>query len=139
MLSPEVKPDGAVTFRLRAPRATQVILRGEWKPEDIPMAKDAAGVWSATVTALPREVYAYSFAVDGLTILDPLNTSVEFSARGATQSIVVIPADPPGLHDVRNVPHGTVQENWHHSTTSTEPRHFYVYTPPGYEPRSPAG
>ena len=139
VVSPEVKPDGAVTFRLRAPRATQVILRGEWKPEDIPMEKDAAGVWSVTVESLPREVYAYSFAVDGLTIPDPLNTSLKLSARGATQSIVVIPADPPGLHDVRNVPHGTVQENWHHSTTSTEPRHFYVYTPPGYDARSAAG
>jgi enterochelin esterase-like enzyme len=51
----------------------------------------------------------------------------------------VIPADPPGLHDVRNVPHGTVQENWQHPTTSTEPRHFHVYTPPGYDPRSAAG
>jgi enterochelin esterase family protein len=54
--------------------------------------------------------------------------------------LVAIPGDPPRLHDPRDVPHGTVQENWYHSQTlSHELRHFFVYTPPGYDPRSAAG
>ena len=130
--SPDVHPDGTVVFRLRAPRATQVIVRGEWQTGDIPMTNDN-GVWSATVGPLPREVYAYSFVVDGLTIVDPQNTAVKLSARGATQSIVTIPGDPPGLHDLRDVPHGAVQEHWYPSKTLSSVRHLFVYTPPGYE------
>ena len=130
--SPDVRPDATVVFRLRAPRATQVIVRGEWQAGDIAMTNDN-GVWSVTVGPLPREVYAYSFVVDGLTIVDPQNTAVKLSARGATQSIVTIPGDPPGLHDLRDVPHGAVQEHWYPSKTLSSVRHLFVYTPPGYE------
>jgi enterochelin esterase-like enzyme len=114
-----------------------VSLRGEWQSAEIPMTNEN-GTWSVTVGPLPREVYAYSFSVDGLTLLDPQNTAVKLSARGATQSIVAIPGDPPGLHDARDVPHGTVQENWYHSKTLGL-RHFFVYVPPGYDARTAGG
>lgn len=130
--SPEVRADGSVVFRLRAPRATQVVLRGEWQSGDIAMTNEN-GTWSVTVGPLPREVYAYSFAVDGLTIVDPQNTAVKLSARGATQSIVTIPGNPPGIHDVRDVPHGAVSEHWYPSKTLSAVRHMFVYTPPGYD------
>jgi enterochelin esterase family protein len=104
------------------------------------MTKDDAGLWSATVGPLPSEVYAYSFSIDGVTVADPQNSSVKLSARGASQSLVAIPGQPPAVHDARNVPHGVVQENWYHSKTlGGELRHFFVYTPPGYDARSAAG
>jgi enterochelin esterase-like enzyme len=120
--------------------ANAVILRGEWAPQTMPMNKDESGIWSLTVGPLPREVYAYSFIVDGVSVADPQNPSVKLAARGAAESIVAIPGDPPRLHDPRDVPHGSVQENWYNSKTlSNELRHFYVYTPPGYDARSAAG
>jgi len=147
VISPEVLPDGHVTFRLRAPAAKEVTLRGEWVAAGgidvsppVAMARDDAGVWSVTVGPLPSEVLAYSFAVDGLIIADPQNRDVKLAANGAAQSLVAIPGSPPRVHDVRDVPHGIVQENWYRSkAASGQTRHFFVYTPPGYDPRLAAG
>jgi enterochelin esterase family protein len=93
-----------------------------------------------TVGPLPAEVYAYSFTVDGLTIADPQNNAVKLSARGASQSIVSIPGNPLRIHDMRDVPHGVVQEQWYVSKTlNNETRHLFVYTPPGYDAASKDG
>jgi enterochelin esterase-like enzyme len=146
LVSPEVQPDGHVTFRLRAPNANEVTLRGEWVADGgidvsppVAMKKDDNGVWSVTVGPLPSEVLAYSFTVDGVTIADPANSNVKLAARGAAQSLVAVPGNPPRIHDIRDVPHGAIQENWYHSKTLNEPRHFYVYTPPDYDARKSGG
>jgi enterochelin esterase family protein len=147
VISPEVQPDGHVTFRLQAPAAKEVTLRGEWVAAGgidvsppVAMTRDGAGVWSVTVGPLPTEVLAYSFTVDGLTIADPQNIAVKLAANGAAQSLVAIPGNPPRMHDIRDVPHGIVQENWYQSKAAGgQTRHFFVYTPPGYDPRLAAG
>ncbi|HKE21411.1 MAG TPA: alpha/beta hydrolase-fold protein [Bryobacteraceae bacterium] len=147
IVSPEVAADGHVTFRLRAPQAKEVALLGEWVAPGgidvspaVPMTRDESGVWSVTVGPLPREVMAYSFTIDGVTVADPGNPLVKFAANGAAQSLVVVPADPPSMHDIRDVPHGIVQENWYHSKTlGGEARRFFVYTPPGYDARLRGG
>jgi enterochelin esterase-like enzyme len=137
LISPEYLPEGRVTFRLRAPRAAEVTMRGEWAlRQTIPMTKDAAGVWSATVGPLPPEVYAYSFVIDGVAIADPSNKDVKFSARGPSESLISVPGPAPQLHEPRDVPHGGVQENWYQSKTAGELRHYFVYTPPGYDARA---
>jgi enterochelin esterase family protein len=115
-------------------------LHGEWTNDAIAMTNDGSGAWSITVGPLPHEVYAYSFTVDGLGIGDPLNPEVKLAARGAAQSLVAVPSDPPSMHDPRNVPHGTVEENWYQSKTpAADLRHFYVYAPPGYDGRLASG
>jgi enterochelin esterase-like enzyme len=147
IVSPEVAPDHHVTFRLRAPAAKEVTLRGEWVAAGgidvsppVPMTRDDNGVWSVTVGPLPSEVLAYSFTIDGVTVADPINPIVKLAANGAAQSLVAIPGDPPRLHDIRDVPHGTVQENWYRAKAlDGQTRHFYVYTPPGYDAKLPGG
>jgi enterochelin esterase family protein len=141
IVSPDVQPDGHVTFRLRAPAANEVTLRGEWVVDGgidvsppVAMAKDDRGVWSVTVGPLPHEVLSYYFTIDGVGVADPGNPLVKLAAHGAAQSLVIVPGNPPGMHDIRDVPHGAMQENWYHSKTlNGEARHFYVYTPPGYD------
>ena len=65
---------------------------------------------------------------------------VKLAANGAAQSLVAIPGNPPRVHDIRDVPHGIVQENWYRSKAAGgQTRHFFVYTPPGYDPRLAAG
>ena len=63
--SPEVGPDGQVTFRLRAPNAKEVAVTGIG--QRLAMQKDDQGVWSAATDALKPDIYTYAFSVDGAT------------------------------------------------------------------------
>jgi enterochelin esterase-like enzyme len=106
----------------------------------VAMTKDEGGVWAVTVGPLPREVLSYYFTVDGVGVADPQNPVVKLAAHGAAQSLVSIPGDPPRLHDIRDVPHGTIQENWYRSKTlGGETRRFFVYAPPGYDSHAAGG
>ena len=54
--SPEIQPPNrTVTFRLLAPKATEVTLNGSWdNGTDLKMAKDESGVWSTRSGRSPR-------------------------------------------------------------------------------------
>ena len=131
IISPEVHADRRVTFRLRAPKGAEVTVRGEWMQAPEKLSKDAAGVWSVTVGPVPADIYSYSFSVDGFTSLDPSNNRIKSSSRGAGASVVEIPGG--SLHELRDVPHGSVQAQWYSSPAIGGTRRFFVYTPPGYE------
>jgi enterochelin esterase-like enzyme len=132
LVSPEVHGDGRVTFRLAAPKAAEVTFKGDWHNDPLKMAKATDGVWSLTVGPLAPATYIYSFTVDGMTIADPVNPRVKLRAR-TSGSLVEIPATPPGLAELRDVPHGAIEINWHRATAlGGEARSVWVYTPPGY-------
>src|SRR6266567_8000852 len=59
LVSPEIHPDRSVTFRLRAPKANEVKVAGEWPGGSTAFTNDN-GVWSATVGALEPDIYGYS-------------------------------------------------------------------------------
>src|SRR6188472_3826442 len=72
--SPEIHPDRTVTFRLLAPKATEVTLNGSWdNGTNLKMTKDESGVWSTTVGPLAPQLWGYWFMVDGVKALDPGN------------------------------------------------------------------
>src|SRR5262245_39272201 len=73
VISPEIKDDHSVTFRIRDPKAQSIQLRGQWDRKQVDMAKDEAGLWTITVPQVKPGVWEYSFVVDGLTMIDPLN------------------------------------------------------------------
>lgn len=131
LVSPEVEAS-RVTFRLRAPQAKEVVLRGQWSKAPVPMTRDAAGVWSATIEPIPTDIWEYSFVVDGLNVLDPLNGSFKPQREGQ-KSIVHVPSNPPAPWDWRDVPHGTVHTHGYVAKTLGRARELRVYTPPGYE------
>jgi len=131
IVSPEIE-GGRVTFRLRAAQAKEVTLRGQWSREPLALAKGEDGVWSVTAAAVPAGVWEYSFQVDGLNVLDPLNTAFK-PQRETGKSIVHIPGNPPNPWDWQDVPHGTVHEHRYNSKALGRPRELVVYTPPGYE------
>ena len=134
LLSPEVRPDRTVTFRLRAPKASEVTVTGEWML-DFPsnktaLAKGADGVWSVTVGPLVPNIYLYSFMVDGMNIADPINPTVKLRAR-TSASLVLVPGGE--AWEFRDVPHGVVNVIWHKSAVlDGAMRQVFVYTPPGY-------
>lgn len=131
--SAEVAPDGRVTFRVNAPKAAQVTLNGDWPGgRGLSMTKDSSGTWTLTTEPLTPEIWMYSFAIDGVTTLDPGNSRVLRDGVRRMNAFVV-PGPGSALYQVGKVPHGTVAAAWYPSPTLKTPRRMLVYTPPGYE------
>ncbi len=66
MVSPEVHSDKTVTFRFRAPNASEVDLEIEGDARPQAMQKDEQGVWSLATSPLAPDYYSYSFLADGV-------------------------------------------------------------------------
>jgi enterochelin esterase-like enzyme len=134
VISPEVLPDHRIVFRILAPQAKTVGLRGgdiQGLPREGPaFTKDEDGVWSATVTPTEPGAYRYAFVVDGVTTMDPRNPSVSESNTNSW-SLVYVPGAE--FMDTANVPHGAVASVIYYSTALQRFRRMHVYTPPGYE------
>jgi enterochelin esterase family protein len=102
------------------------------------MARDARGIWSVTTEKLAPEIYGYSFTVDGVHQLDPLNTDTRNNALFLSNNVLV-PGATPEPWEVQAIPHGSVT---HHVFTTKQVEglpagqaDYYVYTPPGYDAR----
>jgi enterochelin esterase-like enzyme len=132
--SPEISPDKRVTFRISAPKATEVTLNGSWEgAKDIKMTKDDAGVWSVTIGPLAPQLWGYWFMVDGVKALDPGNAETQ---RDGTRidNLLMISGPESELWEFKDVPHGTLEEVWYPSPTlNLAGRRMYVYTPPDYK------
>jgi enterochelin esterase-like enzyme/beta-lactamase class A len=128
----EVLTDRRVTFRLRAPQATQVAVSGDFVGSAQSMQRADDGVWSVTVGPLNPAIYSYNFRVNGVGVLDPLNPMIKQGESGSA-SIFEVPGEKLAPYDMQSVPHGTVHLNWYTSKTLDVPRRIDVYTPPGYE------
>jgi enterochelin esterase family protein len=132
LTTPEVHPDGSVTFRFQAPNAQEVKLAREGT-EPIAMQKDDTGVWSVTTASLPPDYYAYSVIVDGVSMLDPHNALLVPNLL-APANAVHVPGPASLPWEVNDVPHGEIHRHFYRSAVSDDRRDFYVYTPPGYDP-----
>ena len=132
IISPDIKPDRQVTFRLRAPKATEVIVNGQWANGRSNLTKDADGLWSVTVGPIEPGVYEYSLVVDSLSMIDPGNSAIK-PMREPRTSILHIPGQPPLLHDFQDVPHGVLRQHTYQSKSLGRLRELMVYTPPGYD------
>ncbi len=134
-VSPEVSADRTVTFRVRAPNATNVTVSSEW-PGAKAMTKDDAGNWSVTVGPLAPELYSYSFSIDGFQTLDPGNPAVK-PGRSPRSSMVEVPGNPPLAHEWNAaISHGKVSVHAYQSKSLGQRRSLHVYTPPGYDQSS---
>jgi enterochelin esterase-like enzyme len=136
LVSPELHPDRTVTFRFRAPQATQVELVGEILQGKGPqaMTKDESGLWTATIGPLPPEIWIYNFRVHGVDVTDPSNPAVKPVPPGfAMSSFVEVPGDSPSFYDSRPVPHGEVRMVDYESKTFGLTRTVWIYTPPNYD------
>ncbi|MDE6367793.1 MAG: esterase [Muribaculaceae bacterium] len=133
LTSPEINADNTVTFRLKAPGASNVQVVGDFIPSSVAeMAKDSTGIWTFTSQEIAPELYRYNYVVDGLTITDPSNV---FELRDACTvfNYFIVPGEGSSLYEVKDVPHGTVSKVWYDSPTLGMKRRMSVYTPAGYE------
>jgi len=134
VVSPEVNSDNRVVFRLRAPNAKEVTVSIEGSSQPLPMQQDDQGIWSATSEPLAPDFYGYSFQVDGVGMLDPANYRIKpnFLYRGNEVHV----AGPASLSwETNDVPHGELHHHFYKSGVVGDDRDYYVYTPPGYDPR----
>jgi enterochelin esterase family protein len=134
LVSPEVHPDRKVTFRIYAPKASEVTLRGDWMEGGKPatLTKDKEGVWSVTVGPLVHDFYSYSFSVDGVRTLDPKNPTIK-QGIASLDNMFFLRGKEAAFQDNRPVPHGEIRKVWYPSATLGTQRRMHVYTPPGYE------
>src|SRR3954463_3522850 len=86
VISPEVRDDHTITFRLKAADAHTVALTGGpillavgKGAAPIPFEKGADGLWTLTVGPVKPNLYIYRLLVDGVAVVDPNNTFTGFS------------------------------------------------------------
>jgi enterochelin esterase family protein len=139
VVSPEVLPDRKVTFRIKAPKASDVTLTGDWlgttpAPK---LTKADDGVWSVTLGPFEPSIYIYSFTVDGVAMADPINPRMKLRASTSASLLEVPGGDAPAFWEPRDVPHGGVEINWQKSKAiNGETRAIWIYTPPDYQKTS---
>jgi enterochelin esterase family protein len=123
-----------VTFRLRAPNDKEVAVTIEGMTKPLPMQKDDQGVWSVTTDALASDYYGYTIIADGVGLFDPSNHVIKpnFLYRA---SEVHVPGPASLSWEIGAVPHGEIHHHFYKSGVVGDDRGFYVYTPPGYDPR----
>jgi len=134
VVSPELHPDNSVTFRLDAPEADMVTIRGQWMTgrgaDSLEMNDD--GIWEITLGPITPDYFGYTFSVDGVRAIDPSNPLVIRDVNN-NFSVLLVPGEESDLYMVHEVPHGKVAQVWYDSPTLGMERRMYVYTPPGYE------
>ncbi len=135
-------PDGTITFRYRDSGAQQVLVETDAVPKAAPMTKGDNGVWTFTTPPLKPEHYGYSFRVDGVQQRDALNGVVRPNIVGLYSDILV-PGSVPQPWEVQAIPHGAVARYAYTTHTAqnlpANQETYVVYTPPGYDPKRPAG
>src|SRR5262245_34569310 len=132
-VSPEVRPDKRVIFRVFSPEAGDVRLVGTDIPRNmqgLPMARGEDGVWEATVGPLDPGAYRYHFNVNGVAVIDPRSPAISESNNNVW-SLVYVPGSD--FMETKDVPHGAVAAVTYESTALHRFRRMHVYTPPGYE------
>ena len=135
VISPEVRDDRTITFRVKAADARTVALTGG--PILSPSARGTRPSRSRRApTALDAdgrpgqaEHYVYRLLIDGVAVVDPNNTITGFSDQPG-YSTVVVHGDGPAYYDAKHVPHGAVTRHVYHSAVLDGERELYVYTPP---------
>lgn len=106
----------------------------EGAPKPWSMQKDEQGVWSATTEPLAPDFYGYSIVADGVRLIDPSNPLMKPNLLSTTSQVHVPgPASLPW--EINPVSHGEIHHHFYKSTVVGDDRDFYVYTPPGYDPR----
>jgi enterochelin esterase-like enzyme len=138
--SPQVHPDGRVTFRLKAPLAHQVQIEPICgQPENngynglgkgiFDMTKDENGLWSVTTPPAVPGLHGYWLVLDGVRVNDTATKS--FGGKMKTCG-VEIPEPGVEFYDIKDVPHGQVRMQWYYSQVTNAWRRAYVYVPAEY-------
>ena len=133
LLAQDIGDDLRVTFKLKAPNAKSVKLRGGagLVKEAVDLQRGDDGVWSVTTPPAVPGFHYYWFEVDGLTVNDPGSRAYFGWARECGG--IDIPEKGVDFYDAKDVAHGELRQRWYLSKITGKWRRVFVYTPPGYE------
>jgi hypothetical protein len=109
ILSPEFS-DNAITFRIKAPEAKQVLLSTELLDKPMVMERDTDGVWQVQLQRDVMSTFTYYFLVDGTAMADPQNMYLA-PTKGFKPSICSHPSSIYNFASMGDIPHGTVSYN----------------------------
>jgi enterochelin esterase-like enzyme len=129
---PQVNSQGYARFRINAPQADSVkVSLGLGGSGGTKLTKGADGFFTGT-TAGPMDegFHYYNLTVDGGKFNDPGALNYYGSVRW--ESGIEIPAHDQDFYELKNVPHGNVQQILFPSKSTNTSRRAFVYTPPGY-------
>lgn len=123
--------DGTVTFQYKNDQAKEVLVDVQFAGRK-PMQKDAeTGLWTVTLGPAAPDMYPYCFVVDGVSIMDPDNPQY-FPNEGFKNSLLEIKSKDGLAHDIKDVPHGTIEYVHYYSKSLGGTNNAIVYLPPNY-------
>jgi enterochelin esterase-like enzyme len=127
---PCIYPDNRVTFRVMAPDAQKVRVR---LGQGFDMSKEGDGLWYVTTTPQVVGFHYYTLSIDGAIVADPATRT--FFGSGFYNSAIEVPepAADSDYYSLRDVPRGSMRQQWYLSKVTGTWRHVYVYTPPDYD------
>ena len=143
---PIVNQNNSVTFRLYAPNAEEVFIKGSFLEKKFQVRTKAGAFgktpkarmikqgsqWVYTSGPLDSEIYTYKFVVDDKEVNDPQNMNIVRDVDNYYNYFII----KGGIADnyiTNNVKHGNVSKVWYPSVIDGMPkRRMTIYTPSGY-------
>ena len=143
---PVVNQNNSVTFRLYAPNAEDVFIKGSFLEKKFQVRTKAGtfgktpkarmikqgSQWVYTSGPLDSEIYTYKFVVDDKEVNDPQNMNIVRDVDNYYNYFII----KGGIADnyiTNNVKHGNVSKVWYPSVIDGMPkRRMTIYTPSGY-------
>ena len=132
IISPEIAADHRVTFRILAPKASDVTISGDFLERAQKLTKDETGLWSVTVGPLTPDLYSYNMTVDGVSTIDPRNANIKQGVSSLSNTFFIAGAESK-FQENNPVPHGEIRQVWYSSKTLDAQRRMHVYVPSGYD------
>ena len=133
IISPEITGK-EVVFRILAPYAYEVKLKGSWMQEpevNTKLIKDKNGIWSVTIPCPAPELYTYNFIVDGLSINDANNIFMQRDGSSYLSVLLIRGKLTENYYEANQ--RGNLNQVWYDSPTLDTERRLFVYTPYGYD------
>lgn len=132
LAQPVVHKDNTVTFRYENSSAKKVAVDVQFAGRH-EMTRDANGVWTITLGPAAPDIYPYCYVVDGIQVMDP-EAPEYFPNETFKNSLVEINGGGESLiHELRDVPHGAVDNRNYWSESMKTWGNVIVYTPPFYD------
>ena len=126
-----VNEDGTVTFQYRNNKAKSVSVDVQFAGKNEMKKDERTGLWSVTLGPAAADMYPYNFVVDGVSIMDP-QCEQYFPNEGFKNSLLEIPGKTALPHDIKNVPHGSMDYVNYFSKSLNYTNNALVYLPPSY-------